>query len=64
MSLNFPEKRNTDKYCTTWTIYVFLEKVTALYLHLCFPPPKIKKRICGAAVRKPPCRVGLKLFKS
>lgn len=46
MFLNFPEKKNTDKYYTAWTIYTLLEKVTTLFLHFPLPhpfPPRNKK---------------------
>lgn len=48
MFLNFPEKKNTDKYYTAWTIYTLLEKVTTLFLHFPSPipsPQEIKKQI-------------------
>lgn len=49
MCLNFPEKKNTEKYYTAWTIYTLLEKVTTLFLHFPLPPvpspQEIKKQI-------------------
>ena len=38
----FSRKKNTDKYYTTWTIYILPEEVTALF-STSSPPPKKPK---------------------
>lgn len=56
----FYRKKNTDKYYTAWTIYIFLGKVTAIFLPFSLPAPpgEIKTWNPSSNGERPPLAAG------